>query len=106
MANDGDAITGRGLAGNGQTARTSNNAVQRDRSTDIEHHEASAVAHRIAKRTRAAVRQRCNVINRAAEACARGVRTKAERAGKREDVGLKRADDQIHLPGRVGVNRS
>ncbi len=77
-----------------------------DGSPYIEYDETSTVAHRIAERTRAAVRQCRDVINRTPNARTRGTRTKAQRAGEGGNVGLERRDNQIHQAGRVRVNRA
>ena len=81
------ADAGRGLAGNGQAAGTSHGAGQRDGAADVKNDNAVAAADGGAERTRAAIGQGGDVIDRAG-AAAGGIRAETERAGKGRSLGL------------------
>ncbi len=101
VADDGNAAARRGLAGDGQAAGTGDGAGEGDGAAHIKDNETVAGADAGAERSRAAVIRVGHVINRAAKTRTHGVCAEAECAGKRRDIRLQRAYNQIHLTGRV-----
>ena len=78
-----DTPARRRLTGNCDTARANHRAVQIDVTAHIENNGAISLTHRVAKGTRAAVRQRGHMVDRAAPP-ARGVLSVPLRPGKGE----------------------
>ena len=86
---EADAAAGRGLAGNGDVLAHGNRAEEIDVTADVEDHDPVGRADRRAERSRAAVGQRGDVVNRAG-ASAGGEAAKAERAGEGGKLGEQR----------------